>query len=145
MQGLHSIENSLKHWVMIIRPQEVGHPAQTGEFDKSPLLDVEGYEWMSKPLQRVKKLRAGHPRLRLILTEEFGNVYRAAFKHLGLANLGLTLYALRHAGASYDLLTGRRDYQGVNDCGGWKTDSSMSRYAKAACAQQLAGRCLTMW
>ena len=66
-------------------------------------------------------------------------MYHAAVKDLGLANLGLTLYALRQAGASYDLLTGRRDYQGVKDCGGWKTDSSMSRYASPARAQQLAG------
>ena len=65
-------------------------------------------------------------------------MYDAALKDLEFANLGLTLYALRRAGASYDLLTGRRDSQGVKDRGAWKTDSSMSRYAKAARAQQLA-------
>ena len=67
---------------------------------------------MSKPLQRVKKLRAGHPRLWLLSIEDYGKMYNAALKDLGLANLGLTLYALRYAGASYDLLTDRRDYQG---------------------------------
>ena len=71
--------------------------------------------------------------------EEFGKFFHGALKTLGLDHLGITVYSLRHAGASWDLLTGRRSYEQVKDRGGWKTDTSMQRYAKAARSQQLAG------
>ena len=69
VQGLRSID-PFKNWGLIIQPQEVGHPTETGESDKSLLLGVEGYEWLSKPLQRAKKLRAGHPCLSPLPLEE---------------------------------------------------------------------------
>ena len=72
----------------------MGHPTKTREFDKSLLLGVEGYEWLSKPLKNVKKLRAGQSRLWPLSIVEHGKNHHAALKDLGLANLGLTLYAL---------------------------------------------------
>ena len=71
--------------------------------------------------------------------EEFGKYFHGALASLELGHLGITVYSLRHAGASWDLLTGRRSYEQVKDRGGWRTDSSMQRYAKAARSQQLAG------
>ena len=63
--------------------------------------------------------------------EQYGKFFHGALASLGLDHLD--------AGASWDLLTGRRSYEQVKDRGGWKTDSSMQRYAKAARSQQLAG------
>ena len=71
--------------------------------------------------------------------EEFGKYFHGALASLELGHLGITVYSLRHVGAFWDLLTGTRPYEQVKDRGGWRTDSSMQRYAKAARSQQLAG------
>ena len=103
------------------------------------MIDNEGFGWLAKPLQRLKVLRANADCLWPLSMEAYGKMFHQALAQLKLDGLGLTLCARRHAGASYDLLTGRRSYQEVKDRGGWKTDSSMQRYAKAARSQQLAG------
>ena len=49
-------------------------------------------------------------------------------------------YALRHGGASYDLLHARRRFEDVKARGRWFTDSSVRRYTKHARALKEAGR-----
>ena len=139
IQSLENIHGSFRHWALVVRPQEVGVPLKTGEFDKSLLLDSEGFDYLSQSLARLKSLRSAEKMLWPMNLEEFGKFFHGALKTLGLDHLGITLYSLRHAGASWDLLTGRRSYEQVKDRGGWKTDTSMQRYAKAARSQQLAG------
>ena len=117
----------------------MGVPTKTGEFDKSLMLDSEGFEFLSRTLARLKNLRSATTELWPLSMEEFGKFFHGALASLGLGHLGITVYSLCHAGVSWDLLTGRRTYEQVKDRGGWKTDSSMQRYAKAARSQQLAG------
>ena len=47
VQGLASIDVSLKNWALVIRPQETGVPTKTGEFDKSVMLDSPDFGWLA--------------------------------------------------------------------------------------------------
>ena len=60
------------------------------------------------------------------LVEEF----QLACLSFGLAHLKPCRYALRHGGASDDLLTRRREHLAVKRRGGWTTDASLKRYGK---------------
>ena len=67
---LGSLGPALRHWGLVIRPQEVGHSTKTGEFDKSVLFDMADFEWLAKPLQRLKHLRSSQPLLWPLSLEE---------------------------------------------------------------------------
>ena len=119
-------------------------PTKTGQFDKSLLLDSQACGFLGRTLSRLKILRSAEKMLWPMNLEEFGKYFHGALASLELGHLGITVYSLRHAGASWDLLTGRRSYEQVKDRGGCRTESSMQQYAKAARSQQLAGeRCPT--
>ena len=53
-----------------------------------------------------------------------------AINALGLQELGLCRYSMRHGGASHDLLTSARTVDAVKRRGRWKSDSSLRRYGK---------------
>jgi hypothetical protein len=63
-----------------------------------------------------------------LLVQKFNQIT----KELGLEELGLSLYALRHGGASHDILASRRPLLEVKKRGRWSTDSSLKRYVKEA-------------
>ena len=58
--------------------------------------------------------------------------FNKSIARLGLQNLGLTLYSLRHGGASHDVLSRRRHILEVKQRGCWASDASLKRYVKEA-------------
>ena len=58
-------------------------------------------------------------------------MFQLAARALGLEPLRPCLYALRHGGASDDVLTQRRSMLAVKARGRWASDDSLKRYGKA--------------
>lgn len=59
-----------------------------------------------------------------------------AAKEAGVAHLQATPYALRHGGASHDMLTNRRSLAEAERRGRWRRDAFVRRYEKAAVTQR---------
>ena len=78
VQGLASVDASLRHWALVIRPQERGVPTKTGEFDKSLVWDSDAFGWISKTLQRLKTLRGNTDLLWPLSMEEYGKMFHKA-------------------------------------------------------------------
>ena len=57
---------------------------------------------------------------------------QASAEAFGLEGLGLTVYGLRHGGASYDLLSRSRPVLEVKSRGRWRSDAMLKRYGKEA-------------
>ena len=68
---------------------------------------------------------------------------RAATK-VGLKNMGLVLYSLRHGGASDDTLRKARPLNEVKKRGRWRADSSVRRYEKKGSVQAVLALLIQM-
>jgi len=129
------------HWGLTLAPFERGVSSKTGKFDESILLDDVTIPWLGEALHR-------HSRSRMAELREFGHDHATAKKEglwrldqcehlenlrwaaarLGCLHLADSLYALRHGGASRDVLEKRRDLVEVQRRGRWAHISSVRHY-----------------
>ena len=125
-----SMTNACQFWAILLHPQELKIPGKTALFDGSILLDSD--LWMGPLLAKITVGRNPAEPLwadpHQLLVQQFSQIT----KELGLEELGLSLYALRHGGASHDILASRRPLLEVKKRGRWSTDSSLKRYVKEA-------------
>lgn len=124
---------------VVIRDQEGLKPDKTGTFDNSLPFDKPATKWVGQLLlQKSKALPRKDARVFKFKLEEF----RKAFARAGEAfNIpGLHPYQMRHGGATEDLTSKIRDFQGVKTRGRWRTDQSVRRYAKVGRVQQLLSK-----
>ena len=100
---------------------------------------IDSDEWLGPFLSTLKEAsQPNRPVWPFDLTE-LARVFAQAADACRLQALRPTLYALRHGGASEDLLRGTRDINGVFRRGRWRSWSSLRRYGKEAKLQgQLA-------
>ena len=123
-----SAGTSYSLWGFNLYPSELQQPGKTGTLDEAIIYDTE--PWVHKLfvilLQRSDPESPLWPLRGAALVELFA---RAA-AHLGLQELAPCRYALRHGGASEDLLQRRRSHLEVKRRGGWRTDASLKRYGK---------------
>lgn len=125
-----------QHITVIIRDQEDGRPDKIAVFDNSLPLDDKRVDYMgSALLDKAKSVPRPTDRIFNFSMEDFRKAFVKAGEDLGLASLHP--YQLRHGGATEDLASKRRDFQGVKARGRWKTDQSVRRYAKIGRIQQL--------
>ncbi|CAK0831634.1 unnamed protein product [Prorocentrum cordatum] len=123
-----------QHWGMIVNDATTGGPGKTGVTDESVNIDNASL-W---PLfQGLKRHRAPMDPPWSFAPSVIRQVFREACAGLGIWDGVSTLCALRHGGASDDLLSGRRSRKEVRGRGGWVTDASLNRYAKRSRMQQL--------
>ena len=125
-------------WGIVVSPTEEGKPTKTGEWDQSLLLDNPDFDWLDGPLRELFEGRDPRGSLWPFDMATYGKAFHTSLTELGIDSSGMSVYQLRHSGASHELLCGIRTYEGVKQRGGWHSDSSMQRYAKVARAQQLA-------
>ena len=117
------------NWSIIVAPEELEVPGKTGDLDESVVIDTD---------PELRPLLAAifyhrHPSARLWgASAEDPSAFAAAVAALHLQPLHPCRYALRHGGASEDLLTFQRDLAAIKKRGRLKTDSSLRRYAKEA-------------
>ena len=117
-------------WSLNLHPCTDGVPGKTGIMDETVLLD--GPVWMDAWYQR---LRTGRPADAPLWPFDVGTAtqfFMDTWKALRMDPVAPSLYALRHGGASEDLLAQRRTPEGVLRRGRWRTNQSLKRYGKEA-------------
>ena len=118
-----------QRWGVLLHPSELLRASKAQAFDESLVLDSFAYigpclgalaasGW---PLERLWT----HP------PNSLKDVFLSACLELKLNVLAPCLYALRHGGASEDLLSHQRSISDVKARGRWASDSSLRRYSKA--------------
>jgi hypothetical protein len=127
-------------WIVVIGNEQQLQPAKSGSFDEAVALDMPDFQWVGEFLQVLKRCRRPDQRLWPFTHEEMLKRWQAAVQALGLGHLHLELYALRHGGASHDVLTGRRDSLAVQRRGRWRSNAMVRRYEKHAKVQRELGR-----
>ena len=120
-------------WGLIVNNAESGRVGKTGVSDESVTIDNEDL-WTV--LEALLLGRRGCATLWEFTELELRRWFSRAVSQLGLPP-STCLYALRHGGASDDLLSGRRTLKETKERGRWVTDSSLRRYAKRTRMQQL--------
>ena len=113
---------------LLLSPQESMTPGKTGLYDESVTLDTDPQLW---PL--LGGLLCGKqpqdPLWSVPLDKEI-NAFNDAVEVLQLQPLNPCRYAMRHGGASEDLLLKTRPLAEVMKRGRWRSDASLRRYAK---------------
>ena len=116
-------------WGLLLHDASLGRPGKTGMLDEAVLIDKD--PWLFPVLAAVRQVRPLDGPLWPFAHDAFVAEFRTSCQRLGLQRLGGCLYALRHGGASDDLLANRRTFAEVRERGRWRTDSSVRRYGKA--------------
>ena len=114
-------------WGVLLAPTEDAKPGKTGVFDEAIKVD-DPRLW---PV--LLALTAGRPPDERVWTrslEEELHIFDTVVETLKLAPLRPCRYALRHGGASHDLLHHHRSLPEIKRRGRWRADSSLLRYAK---------------
>lgn len=120
----------LNYFAVLLHPSEMGVPGKTGHFDQGILVDSD--LWINSHLSQLIHQRPLTDRLWTHSHKELLEVFQMAVNHLHLNALGVSLYSLRHGGASFDVISQRRDLAEVKQRGRWSADSSLRRYVKVA-------------
>jgi len=112
---------------LLLHPLEGQRPGKTGLHDEAVLIDCPG----------LGELLANHARCRGKANSLWEhtvalelNMFNEAVAYLGLAALRPCRYALRHGGASHDLMSRQRSVEETKRRGRWRSDASLRRYAK---------------
>lgn len=127
-------------WSVILGAIDSDNPAKNDEREESVLLDDPEMGWMHNVFQRLLAHRAPHELVLPLSPGDHLKNWKAAVEVLGLQDLDICRYSLRHAGASNDLLEHKRDVASVKARGRWKADSSMKRCMKTAKAMEFSHR-----
>ena len=127
-------------WGVLLHPQQANLPGKTGEFDESILLNDPEWNFMNPHWLALISGRPASDRLFPLEGLVISQCFQKSVENLNLQSENLVRYGLRHAGASNDLLSGKRTREEVKARAGWKTDSSMSRYTKETHALKALNR-----
>lgn len=132
-QGAHQV---YQWWGLVLHPAEDQVPSKTGRFDDAIWMDLDS--WIGPLLAKLTHHRLPHSFLWPFAPRGIIHLFREACKLLHLLVLRPCRHALRHGGASDDLITKRRTLGEVKRMGCWASDASLVRYGKeTALLQQL--------
>ena len=115
-------------WGLLLHPSSGSIPGKTGNFDESVVL--EGFSLLTPLLLSLKSSKADDERLWSHSGPDMIREWDIAINLLGLDVLSPSRYALRHGGASEDLLSHRRSVPEVKRRGRWVSDVSLKHYGK---------------
>jgi len=137
--GLHGFQlippvphlgNGYRFWSVLVRPDELGVPGKTGEFDETVCLDVPELHWLDPHLRYLKTLAPEQGPLWRFDYNALLKAFHSAAAEAGVGHLSPTLYSMRHGGASHDRMINRRPLDEVRKRGRWQTARSVRRYEK---------------
>ena len=124
----HLAGTHYQHWGLLLSPSDVGRPGKTGQFDESIILD--NLQGLDPLFRQLSVSRAKEARLWPHSAEQFLAKWNQVIVELELGALNPCRYALRHGGASEDILSRQRLLADVKRRGRWVSDSSLKRYGK---------------
>ena len=113
---------------LILSPREGNEPGKTGLYDEAVIWDTEVS--LHPLLLQLVQARGPNVSLWTIPADQDMELFRAASTAMHLEGLHPVRYAMRHGGASDDLLCRRHSVQEVMRRGRWRTDVSLRRYGK---------------
>jgi hypothetical protein len=122
-------------WGIIVNDAKAGRPGKTGETDESVLVDAPEL-W--PVLLALKANREPSASLWNFRPADVRLMFAQGLRELGLQKESPSMCALRHGGASRDLLSGARSMAEVKERGRWISDKSFRSYGKRARMQQRA-------
>ena len=119
---------ALPFWALVVNPSEDRVPGKTGLYDQSVLWDID--TWMNPLLNHLVEGRPPTASLWTCSGLDVITLLHNGTEHMGLRALAPCRYAMRHGGASDDLLHRRRSLLEIKRRGQWSTDTSLKRYGK---------------
>ena len=125
---------------IIVAPSERNERTKTNLRDHTIMVDSSDVDLTIALQKQLKAGRKGQKLFPQLTLSSLNESFQKAVGLIGLDLFELSLYQLRHGGASRDALTRRRDLQGIMDRGNWACMSSVKRYEKAARMQQALAR-----
>ena len=125
-----SVHQVFRFWAILLNPAEDEIPGKTGVFDGSVIIDSD--VWIGRLLHQLTVNRSPNAQLWQTDHATLRTLFNSAVEHLGLQDLGVTLYTLRHGGATHDILARRRTMLEIKQRGRWSSDVSLKRYVKQA-------------
>ncbi|CAK8999018.1 unnamed protein product [Durusdinium trenchii] len=99
-------DSSVQFFAVLLHPAEGRVPGKTGHFDQGILLDSD--LWINPILMKLIHMKKPSTPLWNHTHMEILNVFQKAVKYLQLEPLGVSMYTLRHGGASYDIISQRK-------------------------------------
>jgi integrase len=105
---------------------------KTGIYDDAVILNHPSLQWMSALLEAQVRSHPAMTQLWDFDDNEFRVAFVRAAELSGLGHLSLTPYHLRHAGPSWDALTGLRGQREIQRRGRWASQTSVVRYERAS-------------
>ena len=124
----HLAGNHYQMWGLLLFPTDLGRPGKTGQYDESIVLD--NLAGLDQLFHRLQSERRSAETLWPHTPEQFIALWNQVVIELQLQPLNPCRYALRHGGASEDILSRRRLLVDVKRRGRWVSDSSLKRYGK---------------
>ena len=114
-----------QHWCLLTHPEERQVPSKTGRFDEGCLLDspylqglASAFRLMAHPTSTARLWNFTYP--------EVAEALKKAAEELNVG--AVTLYQMRHSGASIDLVRRYRSLEEAQRRGAWSQAKSMHRY-----------------
>ena len=129
-----------RFWALRLFPEQGLVRSKTGNFDDAITLDHDFLSFAAPFFSLLSVDRPPSTRLWPFSHDQLREHLRRAVDHLGLMNMNVCLYKLRHGGASHDVLTSARPVLNVKLRGRWTSDSSLRRYQKSSLAQSELSR-----
>jgi hypothetical protein len=118
------------NWALHLYPCALLRPGKTGGYDEAVLID--GFPWIDPFLNMLVHRRPPQDRLWPVAPANVRADFQDALEALGMKTLGVNRYALRHGGASHDMLTQARSMTAIQNRGHWRSNLSLVRYGKPA-------------
>ena len=117
--------SAVRHWVVLLFPQENRQRSKVGAADDTVAIDSGRTDWM----RRVFPVLANQEPRPLLRTDyhSFLEVCRRAADNIGIEAVP---YQMRHSGPSLDLAPGISDITSCQERGRWATMTSLKRYEK---------------
>ncbi|CAK0815094.1 unnamed protein product [Prorocentrum cordatum] len=116
LRGLRVRDYGAEHqkWSLIFGPSDgQGDPTKTGVCDDNVTMDHENPQFLGHFFELHRRGKAPDEPLCSFAQAELGAMIAKALKVCNLEGLGIVPHSLRHAGPSWDVITGRRSQLGV--------------------------------
>lgn len=123
-------------WGVILAAAERHRPSKVVEFDEAVTWDKPSLSWVTGVFVDLRRRDSTRPLWDCSHAQALALLKMAAY-HLDLPYDQVSLYMLRHGGASNDALHKMRSIEQIKQLGRCLSDRSVKRYQKATRAQQL--------
>ncbi|CAK0872258.1 unnamed protein product [Prorocentrum cordatum] len=133
LMGRTDVAVAVLNWSLIFGPlDDNGDPTKTGVCDDNATLDHDNLQFLGYFFEQNRSGKQPEDQLWAFSQAELGKLIAKAVKFCHLEKIGIVSYRLRHAGPSWDVITGRRSQLEVQRRGRWASISPLIRCEKSS-------------